>query len=197
LTSIIGLALQPMLTFFMGRAPTPIESLAVFPVVGAVSFVFRSIGLSYQEVAIALMGKRHQHLPELRRFAWTLGLASSAGLALVSLTPAADFWFLKVSGLTPDLAALAILPMIILIPVPGLTVLLSVQRAILVNGNHTGPISWATFIEVGLVLFCFPIFAWGFGIVGVTSAIASFLIGRSASCLYLAAPCRRVVAAGS
>jgi hypothetical protein len=197
LTSIIGLALQPMLTFFMGRAPTPIESLAVFPVVGAVSFVFRSMGLSYQEVAIALMGKHHQHLPELRRFAWTLGLASSAGLALVSLTPATDFWFLKVSGLTPDLAALAILPMIILIPVPGLTVLLSVQRAILVNGNHTGPISWATFIEVGLVLLCFPIFAWGFGVVGVTSAIASFLIGRSASCLYLAAPCRRVVAAGS
>ena len=196
LTSIIGLALQPMLTFFMGRAPSPLESLAVFPVVGAVSFIFRSMGLSYQEVAIALMGDRHQHLPEISRFAWVLGIASCTGLALVALTPATDFWFITVSGLPLDLAKLAVLPIIILIPVPGLTVLLSVQRAILVNGKHTGPITWATVIEVGLVLACFPIFAWGFGVVGVTSAIASFLIGRSASCLYLAAPCRSVVAAG-
>ena len=196
LTSIIGLALQPMLTFFMGRAPLPLESLAVFPVVGAVSFVFRSMGLSYQEVAIALMGERHQHLPEISRFAWVLGIASCTGLALVALTPASSFWFITVSGLPHDLAQLAILPMIILIPVPGLTILLSVQRAILVNGKHTGPITWATVIEVGLVLACFPIFAWGFGVVGVTSAIASFLIGRSVSCLYMMPSCRSVVAAG-
>jgi hypothetical protein len=196
LTSIIGLALQPALTFFMGRAPLPLESLAVFPVVGAVSFIFRSMGLSYQEVAIALMGERHQHLPEINQFAWVLGIASCTGLALVALTPASSFWFGTVSGLQQDLAQMAILPMIILIPVPGLTILLSVQRAILVTGKHTGPITWATVIEVGLVLACFPIFAWGFGVVGVTSAIASFLIGRSASCLYMVAPCRSVVAAG-
>jgi hypothetical protein len=196
LTSIIGLALQPMLTFFMGRAPSPLESLAVFPVVGAVSFVFRSLGLSYQEVAIALLGDRHQHLPELGRFAWYLGLASSAGLALVALTPASDFWFITVSGLAPDLARFAILPMIILIPVPGLSVLLSLQRAILVNGKQTGPITWATITEVGLVVLCFPVFASGFGVVGVTSAVAAFLIGRSMSCAYLVAPCRRVVGDG-
>ena len=197
LTSIIGLALQPMLTFFMGRAPSPLESLAVFPVVGAVSFIFRSMGLSYQEVAIALLGERHQHLPELRRFAWSLGLASSACLALVALTPAAEFWFVTVSGLAPDLAQFAILPMILLIPVPGLTVLLSLQRGILVNGKFTGPITWATIIEVSGVLACFPVFAWSFDMVGVTAAIASFLVGRSASCLYLVAPCRSVVADGA
>jgi hypothetical protein len=194
LTSIIGLALQPMLTFFMGRAPAPLESLAVFPVVGAVSFVFRSLGLSYQEVAIALLGDRHQHLTELGRFAWTLGLASSAGLALVALTPISDFWFVTVSGLAPDLAKFAIIPTIILIPVPGLSVLLSLQRAILVNGKHTGPITWATVTEVGMVLLLFPVLAWVFGVVGVTSAIAAFLIGRSMSCAYLSVPCRKVVA---
>ncbi len=193
LTSIIGLALQPMLTFFMGRAPSPLESLAVFPVVVAVSFIFRSIGLSYQEVAIALLGKRHEHLPELSRFAWTLGIWTSVGLALIALTPASDFWFVTVSGLAPDLASFAILPMILLIPVPGFTVWLSLQRGILVNAKDTGPITWATVIEVGGVLLCFPIFAWGFELVGVTSAVLAFLIGRSASCLYLIAPCRRAV----
>ncbi len=195
LTSIIGLALQPMLTFFMGRAPSPLESLAVFPVVAAVSFIFRSMGLSYQEVVIALLGDRSEHLPELGRFAWTLGLASSIGLAVMALTPAADFWLVTVSGLTPDLAGFAIIPLIVLAPVPGLTVVLSVQRGILVNGKHTGPITWATIIEVGGVMACFPIFAWTLDVVGVTAAFASFLIGRSASCLFLIPPCRAVVAA--
>ena len=55
LTSMIGLASQPMLTFFMGRARAPLESLAVFPVVHALSFLFRTVGISYQEAAIALM----------------------------------------------------------------------------------------------------------------------------------------------
>jgi hypothetical protein len=33
LTSVIGLAVTPMVTFFMGRSVAPVESLAVFPVV--------------------------------------------------------------------------------------------------------------------------------------------------------------------
>lgn len=35
LTSVMGIAVQPMLTFFMGRAPEPVDSLAVFPVAQA------------------------------------------------------------------------------------------------------------------------------------------------------------------
>jgi Na+-driven multidrug efflux pump len=42
LTSFIGLSIQPLLTFFMGRSIAPLESLAVFPVVHALSFFFRS-----------------------------------------------------------------------------------------------------------------------------------------------------------
>ena len=55
LTSLIGLTVQPMLTFFMGRSVAPVESLAVFPVVHALSFFFRSMGLAYQDAAIALI----------------------------------------------------------------------------------------------------------------------------------------------
>src|SRR5690606_27079791 len=43
LTSLIGLSVQPMLTFFMGNSVRPVESLAVFPVVHALSFFFRSM----------------------------------------------------------------------------------------------------------------------------------------------------------
>ena len=54
LTSVISLATGPLLTFFMGRSRSPIESLAVLPVVQSLVFLFRSGGVASQEVGVAL-----------------------------------------------------------------------------------------------------------------------------------------------
>jgi hypothetical protein len=193
LTSLIGLTVQPMLTFFMGRAPAPLESLAIFPVVTALSFIFRAMGLSYQEVAIALMGKRFEHLAELWRFALLLGLAASAGLGLVALTPLALFWFEDLSALTPDLARFALVPTMILVPIPFFSVMLSFQRAILVIGQGTRPITWATMIEVGTIAVGFPILGWRLGVVGATAAALAFVVGRIGGNLFLVRPCLRIL----
>jgi len=194
LTSMIGLTVQPMLTFFMGRAPMPIESLAVFPVVNALSFLFRSLGLSFQEVAIALTGDRFESAEEVRRFALYLAFGSSAGMALVAFTPLASLWYIGVSGLTPELAALAIAPTMLLVPMPGISVWLSFQRGILVNGRRTGPITVATVIEVGLIAILFVTAAWGFGWIGVTSAFFGFTVARAVANIYLTRQASRVMA---
>lgn len=193
LTSLIGLTVQPMLTFFMGRAPVPVESLAVFPVVHSLSFLFRAFGLSFQEGAIALMGSRAEHIPELSRFATGLGLAASGGLALVAFTPLADVWFITVSGLTPDLAAFAIPPTRILVALPALSVLLSFQRAILVQGRRTRPITVATALEVAGVAVFFTALGWGAELVGVTAAVLAFVGGRCLSVGYLLGGMRRAL----
>jgi hypothetical protein len=193
LTSFIGLTVQPMLTFFMGRAASPIESLAVFPVVHALSFLFRSLGLSYQEVAIALLGRRAEHTASVGRFGLWLGLASSGGLALVALTPLADVWFETVSGLAPALAVFAHAPTILMIPLPALSVLLSFQRAMLVTGRRTGHITNATITEVLVVALLFATFGWGFDMVGVDAAFLAFLGGRTAGNLYLLRPVSRTL----
>lgn len=185
LTSLIGLTVQPMLTFFMGRAPSPLESLAVFPVVHALSFIFRSLGLSFQEAAIALMGEEHEHAREVGRFALVLGLGSSLALGLVAFTPLADVWFVKVSGLTPELAAFAVWPARILTPLPALSVLLSYQRAVLVLSRRTRPITVATAVEVATIAALFVVGGWMVGMVGVTAAFLAFLGGRTGANLYL------------
>jgi hypothetical protein len=194
LTSLIGLSVQPMLTFFMGNAVRPVESLAVFPVVHALGFVFRALGLAYQDAAIALMGDRLERRVEVGRFARKLGLATSAVLAVVALTPLSHVWYVGVSGLSSELATYAWLPTILLVPLPALSVLLSFQRATLVLARRTRSVTIASAVEVAAVAGGFVVLGWGLGWMGVTAAFGAFLLGRCASNAYLALSCRAVLA---
>ena len=193
LTSLIGLAIQPLLTFFMGRSISPVESLAVYPVVHSLSFFFRSVGFAYQDAAIALIGERFEHYRELRRFCFTLGAVTTAGLALVAFTPLFQLWFTVLSGLTPELTSFALIPARIIVPLPFLSVLLSFQRAILVEGRRTQHITWASVIEVTTVAVLFLTLGFRFEVVGATAAFTAFLGGRLLSTIYLAPGCASVL----
>jgi progressive ankylosis protein len=195
LTSLIGLTVQPILTFFMGHAVSPVQSLAVFPVVHSLGFFFRSMGLAFQDASIALMGEGFEHLPELSRFGVGLGLVTSSAIALVALTPLSHFYFMTISGLGEGLTSFALTPTRILIPHPALTALLAVQRAILVEGKRPRHITVASAVEVGTIAVVFSVLAWGFDLVGVTAAFGAFVCGRVLSTGYLIMPCRRLVAA--
>ena len=193
LTSMIGLTIQPLLTFFMGRSVAPVESLAVYPVVPSLSFFFRSMGFAYQDAAIALIGEQFEHYRELRRFCFTLGAVATAGLALVAFTPLFQLWCITLSGLTPELTSFALIPARIIVPLPFLSVLLSFQRAILVEGRRTQHITWASVIEVTAVAVLFLTLGFGFEVVGATAAFTAFLGGRLLSTVYLAPGCASVL----
>ncbi len=197
LTSLIGIAIQPMLTFFMGRAVSPVESLAVFPVVHALGFIFRAVGLSFQDAVIALHGSGNQGYAEIRRFAFGLGLTLSGILGVIAFTPLSSVWFEIVSGLSPDLAAFAVPATRVLAPVPFLGVLLSLQRGVLMRKRNTGPIIVATAAEMASVAAVFMFVGWGLGWPGVTAAFAAFFWGRLAANLYLIPKVRRAQAMAS
>jgi len=193
LTAILMLGVQPVATFFLGRGRLPLESLAVFPVVHALVFLFRSPGIAFQEVGIALMGERGEGHPALRRFAAILGFSASSGLLLLAVTPLAPLWYNRVAGLLPELVRLALLPTLLLAPIPGLTVLLAHQRAVLIKMGRTRPITWATALKVcGIIVFLWM----GVGLldwVGVTAAAAALLIGRLAANSFLFRPVARAL----
>ena len=197
LTPVIGMAMQPMLAFFMGRSVSPIESLAVFPVVNSVGFFFRSISIAYQDVAIALMGRRFRHFVKLRTFAITLGSVTAAGLAAVAFVhPVSHLWFVTVSGLTVELEGFAIDATRVMFPIPFLATVLSLQRAILLEGRRTGPITAASAVELAVVGVSFIVFGWGIGMVGATAAFAATLCGRLAANAYLLRPCESALSTG-
>ena len=191
--SILAMAIHPMVTFFMGRSRMAIESLAVLPVVHGLAFVFRSVGLSYQEVTIALMGERAENLDRIRNFAAGLAIASSLGLGLIVFTPLATIWFRTVAGLPPELAALAIIPARIAALLPALSVLMSFQRALLVNARMTKPLTGATVVEVAGIAVVLSIAIFGFDIMGAIGATSALVLGRLAGNAYLGPPCLEAV----
>jgi len=193
LTSVISLAVHPLVAFFMGHSLFALESLAVLPVVNSLSFIFRSIGLSYQEVAIAVMARSERNVGPAARFAVLLAAGGSITMAMIAFTPLAWIWYRDVSGLTTELTRFAILPTQILTLLPALSVLLSFQRSTLVHGRATGPLTWSTVIEVGGIIAALWLGTAGLDLVGVTAAAAAFILGRLAGNLYLIPPCARVL----
>lgn len=186
LTPFIALSAQPIVTLFLAQSVRPIDSLAVMPVVHSLTFIFRSMGLSYQEVAIAFLNENAKtYYKKIRNFAFIIALGSTSAVFLLTATPLADLWFIKVSALTPDLADFAIIPAMIMSLLPALTVFISFERSILVKDKTTAPISVATLIEVVVIitsLFCFISFTT---IPGAIIAAMSFVIGRLFSNTFL------------
>ncbi len=185
LTTILALGVRPMVTFFMGQSPMALDSLAVFPVVHALTFMFICLGLSFQEVVIALVGDSHDNYLPLRNFALVLAAATSLGLGLITFTPLSQVWFMTVSGLSPDLAAFSNLPARILTLIPALWVLLSFQRGILVNEAKTGPITQGTAAQVLTIILVLGVTVHVLEWVGIVSAALALLSGGLVSCAYL------------
>lgn len=193
LTSILSIGVHPMVTFFMGQSRMPIESLAVLPVILSLVFIFRSIGLSFQEVGIALLEKNNKAFKPLRNFAFGLGIVLVCLLSLITLTPFSNIWFHKISGLSSGLAIFAKFPAQIATLLPGLTVLISLQRALLINNKKTKPITIASSIEViGIFIILFVTIVV-FNLIGAIAAIAALVVGRLFANGYLVWPCLKVL----
>jgi O-antigen/teichoic acid export membrane protein len=188
LTSILGLGVYPIVTFFMGHSRMALESLAVLPVVNALVFVFRSLGLSFQEVGVALLGEKKEGYKPLRKFAGVLGFCVTAALAVIAFTPLSSIWFRGISGLSAELCSIAVTPTRIMTIMPGLIVLLSFQRAFLVNSMNTKPINMATMIEVAGIVTFLIITVFIVGMIGALAAAISLLLGRLFANAYLFVP---------
>ena len=188
LTSVLAMAIQPMITFFMGQSRFPLESLAVLPVIHGLTFIFRALGVSFQEVGIALLGDQWQHYRQIRNFACGLAVTATTGLGLIAYTPLASIWFQDISGLPPELSAFAFLPAQILTLLPAGSVLIAFQRAVLVHARETTSITWASAAEVVTVIAVLAVTIHALAWVGAVAAATAILLGRVVGNLWLTAP---------
>jgi len=185
LTTTIALGVHPVVTFFVGRAKFPIESLAVLQVINSLVFIFRALGLSYQEVGISLLGDNFKGFKQLKKFATILAVSVFSILGIIAFTPLSLFWFEIVSGLSKELSEFAIFPLQLFVIMAPMTVLISWQRAVLVKSQFTKPITWATIIEVGGIILTLYFAISLFDLIGAVAAILALVLGRIGANVYL------------
>ncbi len=193
LTSLLALGVQPAVTFFVGKSRMAIESLAVLPVISGLLFLFMSCGMSFHDVVIALVGDNKRNLKALRNFALGLGVVTIGLLAGIGFTPLSYFWFHRVSGLSVELTQFALTPVKLLTVMPGLWMLVTFQRSVLVSARHTAPTTWGTGVELLIVLAALFVTIVYLDFVGVVAAATAFLLGRIGGMLCLVRPFSKVV----
>ncbi|MEO0651797.1 MAG: hypothetical protein AAFZ65_14070, partial [Planctomycetota bacterium] len=147
LTPFLTLLIQPVGAAAMARMPRDLDSLAAWPAVHGLVFLFRSFGFALNEVVVARVGAPHGY-PVLRRFAWELSAVLVAALLLVGLTPLGRLWFGTVSGLADDITELALVGMLLAALMPAYQTLQSLWQGVLVATGRTRPVTEA----VGLYL---------------------------------------------
>jgi O-antigen/teichoic acid export membrane protein len=188
LTSLLFLSAHSIVTFFVARSAMAVESLAVLPVIGALMFIFRSFGLSYQEAVIALVGDRFEEFVPIRNFALLLVSAVFCSLGLVVLTDLVTIWYRDICGLSPDLAHFALAPTKVLIVLPALEAVMSFQRGLMVAGLRTQPVTLAALVEMVTIVLMLNLAIHSWNMVGAMAAALALVAGRAFSILFLLYP---------
>lgn len=175
MTSLLSLLVQPIGAAALSRMPQPLESLAAWSVVSGLIFIFRSFGISFNEVVVALLDES-QSARKLWSFAVNLILATSIAWLLIIATPLSSFWFKIVSALPDNLATLAQTGIWLTLPMPALAVLQSWYQGSILHSHKTRGITEAViiFLVVNFATLALGV-TWG-QVAGLYIGLASFVI---------------------
>ncbi len=147
LTSLVLLLVQPLGSAALSRMPQPLESLATWPVLAAFVFLFRGLGMAYNEVVVAQLDEPGAWRI-LRRFAVVLSLIMTGLLLVVALSPLGQGFFGTVMGLDAPLAQLASSGLLWALLWPALTVWQSYYQGVLVHSGRTQGVSQSVMLSL-------------------------------------------------
>lgn len=176
LTSLIFMSSRPVLTFFMALASAAVESLAIYPVLIGLIFLLRGGTFAVQEVVIAFYSSSKESQRAIAGFSRKLALVLFALSTLVAVTPLSELYFLKIAGVSEELARLADLPLLILVPVPALSVWVMWQRGILIWHQKTRAITTASLVELMVLIGVLSLLVFKLDAIGVDAVCWGLLI---------------------
>ncbi|MBG0787768.1 MAG: hypothetical protein H0S79_21980 [Anaerolineaceae bacterium] len=136
MTSALWLLWQPFISAAISRMPNPLESLAVWSVISGLLFIFRSPGVAYNEVMVAMLEEANAK-PALKKFARDIALGISAIILLFVFTPLSKLWLQFIAALPADLIPAGRVALGLAIPLGVLSVYISYYQGFLVHGSKT------------------------------------------------------------
>ena len=136
MTSALWLLWQPFISAAISRMPNALESLAIWSVISGLLFIFRSPGVAYNEVMVALLEVQDSK-PVLKKFARNIALAVTAVILVFVLTPLSSLWLQYVAALPVDLIQTGRMALVLAIPLGVLSVYISYYQGFLVHSAVT------------------------------------------------------------
>lgn len=183
-TSLLTLLAQPLIGAGLARMPLPEESLAAWPVVWGILFLFRSPAMALPEAVIALVTERRL-LGEVRRFCLRVGIASSIAMVLLAATPLLALYLHYFAGLPDSLAHSATIGLSIGLVIPYLNAQHSWFRGLLMAARRTQIIYWGMGLNLlltALVVLLGVLMQW----TGIIAAVLSLGVSLVIENFYLA-----------
>lgn len=185
LTSLLNVALTPLLTFLIAQGHAPILSLAAYSPTTSTIFLLSCVGVAYQEVVIVLMGTQAEK--GLLPFAHRIASFTTAGLALFALPGIYDQWFGTVFALPSEVLPLAQLGLLYAIPMPALITYLAYLKGRFIWAHRTRMNLLAAMVEILLVLLISGVLILGTPLPALHGALLGLLLARVGTALILAA----------
>jgi hypothetical protein len=140
-TSLLTLLAQPVIGAGLARMPHPEDTLAAWPVIWGILFLFRSPAFALPEAVIALATEHHLREP-VRIFCLRTGAASSAAMALLVVTPALRVYLRIIGGIPDHLAGFVVPGLLLALAIPYINAVHSWLRGMLMYARRTRIVYW-------------------------------------------------------
>lgn len=184
MTSLFLLLANPIGSAAVSRMPEALASLAVWPVVNGLIFMFRSLGVAYNEVVIALLDKPRSSA-NLRRYTIILSIITTGSLLVITITPLSFIWFTKISALSPELSLLAQKGLWLALPLPALSVWQSWYQGAILHGKQTRSITEAVIIYLATSAIILGVGVIFGNVPGLYYALFSLSLSTAAQTIWL------------
>ena len=142
LTSVLTVLSWPLTNAGLGRATAPAQSLAAWPVVLSVLWLFTTPLQMVQQMVITLVADTSS-LKTVRRFALGLGGAASGLLFLGASTPLLELLLLHVLAVPAEVTGFVVPAVRLLAPLPFLTAVQGFCQGLLIGQKRTGAVRTA------------------------------------------------------
>ena len=190
MVSALNISAQPLLSTGLANAPFPTESLATWPTIWGLTMLVSALCNPIQETTIA-MADGAASLPRVRRFGLGIGLTGAALLALIALTPLADFYFGQMIGLPTNLRGFAGPAIRLMVAYPLWMAIEMMLRGVLINRKRTSAVRLA--MAANILTLCAAIVAgsalqWGTGVFVAAVAVNLAIVCEIAVLAWQAVP---------
>jgi len=184
LTSLITLLSQPLVSSALSRMPRALDSLAVWPVLSGLLFIFRSSGVAYNEVVVTLINNPNS-FTNLRKYAFILASSTTGLLLLITATPLSTVWFKYISALPVSIIPLANIALWFSLLIPGANAFQSWYQGLILNSGKTRGIPEAVAIFLAVTIATYTIGIYWIDLPGIYIGTLGFSLGMISQAIWL------------